>query len=82
MTEIKTVIGKNGRLVIPAAYRRALGLEPGNRVILILEEDGIRLVTARQAIQRSQALVRRYIAEDRSLSQELIQQRREEATRA
>lgn len=81
MTEIKTIIGEGGRLVIPAEYRKALDLKPGDDVILVLEEEEIRLMTLRRAIQRAQEIVGRYIPEGRSLSDALIQERREEAAR-
>jgi antitoxin PrlF len=75
---MKTIIREGGRLVIPSAYRKALGLKPGDEVLLILEEGEIRMISARQAIIRAQSLVRRYIPQDRSLSGELIRERREE----
>lgn len=79
---MKTTIREGGRLVIPAAYRKALGLKPGDEVLLVLEEGEIRVVSMRQAIARAQTLLRRYVPEGRSLSEELIQERREEAARA
>lgn len=79
---MKTTIREGGRLVIPAAYRKALGLKPGDEVLLVLEEGEIRVVSTRQAIARAQTLLRRYVPEGRSLSGELIQERREEAARA
>lgn len=82
MSELKTRISQDGRLVIPAAYRKALGLKPGDEVVLVLDEGELRVLGARQAIARAQALVRRYVPEGRPLSQELIQERREEAARA
>lgn len=81
MSEIKTKIGDGGRLVIPAKYRQALGLKPGDEVVLLLEEREIRIVSMRQAIKQAQALVRRYVPEGRNLSEELIQERREEVAR-
>lgn len=79
---MKTIIREGGRLVIPAAYRKALGLKPGDEVLLTLEDGEIRVVSTRQAIARAQTLLRRYVPEGRSLSEELIQERREEAARA
>ena len=79
---MKTIIREGGRLVIPAAYRKALGLKPGDEVLLTLEDGEIRVVGTRQAIARAQTLIRRYIPEGRSLSEELIEGRREEAVRA
>jgi len=81
MTEIRTKLGEGGRLVIPAQYRKALGLKPGDDVVLVLQDGEIRLLTPQQAVQRALALVRRYIPEGRSLSEELLQERREEAAR-
>ncbi|MBI4295822.1 MAG: AbrB/MazE/SpoVT family DNA-binding domain-containing protein [Chloroflexi bacterium] len=79
---MKTTIGEGGRLVIPAAYRKALGLKPGDEVLLVLEDGEIRVISMRQAISRAQTLLRRYIPKGRNLSEELIKERREEAARA
>jgi len=79
---MKTKIREGGRLVIPSAYRKALGLKPGDEVLLSLEDGEIRVVSTRQAVARAQTLVRRYIPKDRNLSEELIKDRREEAARA
>ena len=79
---MKTTIREGGRFVIPAAYRKALGLKPGDEVLLTLEDGEIRVVSTRQAIARAQTLIRRYIPKGRSLSEELIEERREEAPRA
>ena len=79
---MKTIIGEGGRLVIPAAYRKALGIKPGDEVLLSLEDGEMRVVSTRQAVARAQTLVRRYVSKGRSLSGELIKERQEEATRA
>lgn len=81
MDETKTRLGQGGRLVIPAEYRRRLGLETGDEVLMRLDEEGLHLSTPAQAVARAQAFVRRYIPEERSLSDELISERREEAAR-
>jgi AbrB family looped-hinge helix DNA binding protein len=79
---MKTKIREGGRLVIPSAYRKALGLKPGDEVLLSLEDGEIRVVSTRQAVARAQTLVRHYIPKGRKLSEELIKDRREEAARA
>jgi AbrB family looped-hinge helix DNA binding protein len=81
MSEFKTKIGQSGRIVIPTEYRRRLGLEAGDEVIMHLDDDGLRLYTPAQAVARAQALVRRYVPEGHSLSEELISERRAEAER-
>jgi len=82
MHSIKTKMSNGGRIVIPVAYRKELGINPGDDIVLTLEEGEIRLITAGQAVKRAQKLVRRYVPENASLSEELIEERREEAVDA
>ncbi|MCH8185069.1 MAG: AbrB/MazE/SpoVT family DNA-binding domain-containing protein [Chloroflexi bacterium] len=81
MASIKTKIGEGGRVVVPAKYRKALDLKPGDDVILVLEDGEVRITTLPRVIQRAQEMVRRYNPEGRSLVDELIQERRDEANR-
>lgn len=81
MYEFKTKLGQSGRIAIPTEYRRKLGLEAGDEIIMHLDEDGLRLYTPAQAVARAQTLVRRHVPAERRLSEELIFERREEATR-
>ncbi|WP_047866362.1 AbrB/MazE/SpoVT family DNA-binding domain-containing protein [Rubrobacter aplysinae] len=74
----KVKIGKNGRMIIPAEFRRALGFEDGDEAILHADEDGLRISTPAQAISRAQTLVRRYVPEGSDLSGELLADRRAE----
>jgi AbrB family looped-hinge helix DNA binding protein len=78
MTQVKTKIGEGGRIVIPAEYRQALGLQVGDEVILRLEGRELRIFTLNQAIKRAQELVSRSIPQERSLTDELIAERRRE----
>ncbi|MBO0796010.1 MAG: AbrB/MazE/SpoVT family DNA-binding domain-containing protein [Ktedonobacteraceae bacterium] len=74
----KARLAAGGRIVIPAEYRRALGVQVGDELILRLEAGEVRIFTPRQAVKRAQELVRRYISPDRSLADELIAERRKE----
>ncbi len=78
MLQVKTKLGEGGRIVIPAEYRQALGLQVGDEVILRLEGEELRIFTLNQAIRRAQELVSRYIPQERSLADELIAERRSE----
>ena len=78
MTQVKTKIGEGGRIVIPAEYLQALGLQVGDEVILRLEGRELRIFTLNQAIKRAQELVSRSIPQERSLADELIAERRRE----
>ncbi len=72
-------LGAQGRLVVPAPIRKALGFRPGETLVARIE--GGRLV-----IEKPEAVERRLHAwfrkfEGRSLAEELIAERREEARR-
>lgn len=78
MAPIKTHLSQGGRIVIPADYRKALGLKPGDDVVLVLEGNEMRLVTPHQAVKRAQSLVRKFVSKGRALADELIKERRQE----
>jgi bifunctional DNA-binding transcriptional regulator/antitoxin component of YhaV-PrlF toxin-antitoxin module len=79
MAKVMTKLGEGGRLVIPVEYRKALGVDTGDELVLVLEERTMRVLTPREAIRRAQALVRSYIPEGRNLSEELIAERRRDS---
>ena len=68
-------------MVLPADYRKALGLTGAGHVMLSIEDGEVRLRTASQSLARAQALFRQYVPAGRMLSEELIRDRREEARR-
>ena len=70
-----------GRLQIPARVRRELGLKDGDTVLIEAVEGELRVRPYRAAVARAQQIVRKYIPEGVSLSDELIADRREEAER-
>lgn len=78
MTEAAVKLGAGGRLLIPGELRDAMGIQPGDMLVLILEGDGLRVLTPVQAVARARALVDRYVAPDRELAAELLQERKEE----
>lgn len=67
--------------MIPAAYRRAMGVRPGDEVLLSLEQGQMRVLPPQEALRRAQAAVRRYVKAGRRLSEELLVERRAEAKR-
>ena len=73
-------LGKQGRLVIPAVLRRALGLRPGDRLIARQEGDRIVLEKREEILSR---VKRRFavVPAQVDLVEELIAERRAEAKR-
>ena len=72
-------LGAQGRLVVPAPLRRALGFRPGETLVARVE-DGHLVIEKPEAVERRlHDWFRRF--EGRSLSEELIAERREETRR-
>jgi bifunctional DNA-binding transcriptional regulator/antitoxin component of YhaV-PrlF toxin-antitoxin module/DNA-binding CsgD family transcriptional regulator len=78
---MSAVLGGDGRIVIPAAYRKAMGVEPGDVLILRCEDGELRIAGRDATIRRIQETVHRYVSADVSLVDELIAERRAEAAR-
>jgi AbrB family looped-hinge helix DNA binding protein len=71
-------LGRHGRIVIPAAVRRALGLEPGDTLVCRSQGDRLILKARRDA---EEELWKPFAKVKGSLSRELIAERRREAKR-
>ena len=79
--ETRTRINENGRVVIPASYRKALGIKAGDEVILRMEDDELRITTMKRRLERARRRIRQYVKPGVSLADELIDERREAAKR-
>jgi AbrB family looped-hinge helix DNA binding protein len=81
MREAKLRIAANGRVVIPAPMRAALGLRGGGAIIARLVDGAVVLESQDAAVRRAQAMVGRYLPSGSNLVDELIAERRAEAAR-
>jgi len=79
--EARTRVNENGRVVIPAAFRKAMGIKAGDEVVLRIEDNELRILTLKQRIEQAQRLVRQHVKPGTSLVDELIADRREAAKR-
>lgn len=79
MYEYKVRIGENGRVLIPAALRSQLHFEPGDELIMRIEDEELRLISMKNAIKKAQALVSKYVPRHRSLVAALKTARKAEA---
>jgi AbrB family looped-hinge helix DNA binding protein len=81
MIQARMRLNENGRVVIPAIFRTALGLEAGDELVMQLDDKELRITTMKHRIERAQKRVRRYVKPGTLLSEELIAERREAAKR-
>ena len=77
----RTTLGENGRIVIPAAYRKVLGIKKGDGLVLRLDDGEVRINSAVRELRRTQEEFRRYVPDGELLSERLIAERRTEAER-
>lgn len=78
---IWTTVGKSGRVDLPAIFLEAMGVREGDPIQLIVERGAVRILPRDAVIREVQAFVRRYIPDDVSLVDELLEERRAEAAR-
>lgn len=74
-------VNENGRIVIPASFRKTLGINIGDEVELRIKDDELRISTMKRRIERAQRLIRKHVKAGTSLVDELIAERREAARR-
>jgi AbrB family looped-hinge helix DNA binding protein len=73
---------RSGRILIPAAVRRKLGLSEGSQVIVKVEDSGTLAVTSRsQSLAHVRAEIRKYIPAGVDLVGDLIRERQAEVAR-
>jgi bifunctional DNA-binding transcriptional regulator/antitoxin component of YhaV-PrlF toxin-antitoxin module len=82
MTAVHGRVSQSGRLSLPAAFRKAAGLEHGGSVVIELHDREIRIRTIDDVIARSQAITRRLLGDKPETSVEaFLAERRREAER-
>ena len=63
---------------MPVKIRRALNIQAGDQIVVLLENETIRLIPMQQAVQLAQKIVRQYVPKGVSLVDELVKSRQEE----
>jgi len=82
MSMARARIDRAGRILIPSKLRKELKVGPGDPMVLETKGDELHLRPYRKAIREAQAIIAKYIPDrDRSLVDELIEERRQEAER-
>lgn len=77
MREQNVIVSENGRIIIPAIFRKELSIQPGDELILSLSpENDIIVHSPRQSLQKLQDLVAK--KHKTNLVETLIEMRRKE----
>lgn len=77
--ELRAKLTTNGRILVPVQFRKALGLKPGDELVLQLDQESFRVIPLQQAVAQAQKLVKKYNPEKKSLVSELLNSRQTEA---
>jgi len=70
-------VAGNGRMVLPASVRKAMGLHGDTKVILTIEDDQVRLSPIGHGVSRAQALYREHAKQVRT-TDDFLQDRKAE----
>ena len=76
MDEIKIRMAEDGAVVIPVEYRQTLRWQIGDELIMRLVDGEIHIFAPEQAIKHAQKVLRQFISQGRSLTDELLAERR------
>jgi len=80
MMRVSVRVEKSGRILIPAAVRRRLGLKEGESDLLLdIDDSGVQVTTRSQAVARVQGWASKYREPSRLVSADLSEERRREA---
>ena len=78
MREFNVIVGENGRMIIPAMFRKQLDLKAGDEVMVKLSQDNdIIIHTPKQSLKKLQELIKNKVNNE-SLVDALFEMRRKE----
>ncbi len=72
-------VAGNGRMVLPASVRKAMGLHGDAKVILTIEDDQVRLSPMKHGVSCAQALYREHARQARTTDDFLVERNAEQA---
>lgn len=75
MNEYKAKISENGRLLIPASCRQLLNLQPGDELIIRIEDEEMRIYSIKHALKKAREIVKKH-AKGKNLVEQLKKMRK------
>ena len=79
MEQTPCSVDNQGRITIPAAWRKAHRVEAGSVVLVTMRGDHLEIQTRDQALSEAQQIVAPYIKGKKPLVDQLLDERRREA---
>ena len=71
---VRVTVGENGRLVLPAPFRQALGLTGAGQVVPILEGDAVRVTSVRRHLIEVRERLRRFVPARQGMVDALLEE--------
>jgi hypothetical protein len=81
MTSVDIEVPTDGKVVVPLELSGATGWRVGEKLTVQMKDGEIRIFSQAQAILRAQKWISGFVTHDRSLSNELIAERKQESLR-
>ncbi len=79
---VRALVGEGGRLVIPAEMRKAMGVKPGDTLVLKVRDGELTVVSQLVSIRKVQERLAPYKKPGESAVDEFLTERREEQRRS
>ncbi len=74
-------LDSSGRILLPVKVRKQLKLQQGSKLVASVDQERLLLQTPSRALREAQAYFSQFRPKGKLLSEELIEERREEARR-
>ena len=81
MGAVRVIVAEGESLAVPAGFREALGIKPGDAVLVETHGRELRVVPENAALRRLQQRLSKHTRDGRYVSDELIADRHAEAER-
>lgn len=78
MNEQQVLMGDGGRIVIPALFRKAIGVSKGDELLIRLHDGEIRIFTQQEALARIRKAAQKIKKKGMSITDDFIANRRKE----
>jgi len=77
METIKTSMDRNGRILIPAVFRKELKMKPGSNYLVSVENDELKLTTLDKAVDEMYEIFTKHKNTENSVEQFLADRKEE-----